>query len=225
MEVGLGLGDFVLDGVPALPVKRSQLPPTQFSAHVYCGQMAGWVKTPLGMEIDLGPGHIVLDGDPAPLQKGHITSPPLFSAHVYCGQSPILATTELLSVCISRFLPWFGTSSCSKSAPFGIIIAHVLQAIWISCHSANTAKALKLRHRLRKQLWQHFVFCCFMPLCSVLATAPEDCLLSTVYTFSSTALPENLNSAQLSCVHGLVSISCNRTLSVSAVFSFNCAHF
>jgi len=78
MEVGLGLGDFVLDGVPALPVKRSQLPPTQFSAHVYCGQMAGWVKTPLGMEIDLGPGHIVLDGDPAPLQKGHITSPPCF---------------------------------------------------------------------------------------------------------------------------------------------------
>jgi len=36
-------------------------------AHVYCGQMAGWMKTPLGTEVDLCPGHIVLDGDPAPL--------------------------------------------------------------------------------------------------------------------------------------------------------------
>jgi len=34
--------------------------------HVYCGQMAGWMKPPLGTEGDLGPGHIVLDGVPAP---------------------------------------------------------------------------------------------------------------------------------------------------------------
>jgi len=40
MEVGLGPGDFVLDGDPALPsAKRGQSP--QFSAHVYCGQTAG----------------------------------------------------------------------------------------------------------------------------------------------------------------------------------------
>jgi len=26
----------------------------QFSAHVYCGQTAGWMKTPLGTEVDLG---------------------------------------------------------------------------------------------------------------------------------------------------------------------------
>jgi len=45
-------------------------------AHVYCGQMAGWMKRPLGTEVDLGSGHIVLDGVPAS---------PLFSAHVYCG--------------------------------------------------------------------------------------------------------------------------------------------
>jgi len=31
-------------------------------ALVYRGQMAGWMKTPLGTEVDLGPGHIVLDG-------------------------------------------------------------------------------------------------------------------------------------------------------------------
>jgi len=39
----------------------------QFSAHICCGQMAGWIKMPLGMEEGLGPGDFVLDGDPAPL--------------------------------------------------------------------------------------------------------------------------------------------------------------
>ena len=39
----------------------------KFSAHVCCGQTAGWITMPLGME-DGGrpqPSHIVLDGDPA----------------------------------------------------------------------------------------------------------------------------------------------------------------
>ena len=63
--------------------------PTQFLAHVYCGQTAGWMKTPLGTEIDLGLGHIVLDGDPGPSPQkggGHNSSP-RFSAHVYCSQT------------------------------------------------------------------------------------------------------------------------------------------
>ena len=38
-----------------------------FSAHVYCGQMAGWIKMVLGMAVGLSPGDFVLDGDPAPL--------------------------------------------------------------------------------------------------------------------------------------------------------------
>jgi len=54
----------------------------QFSANVYCGQTAGWIKMALGMEV----GHIVLDGDPAlPPQKGGTTTQ--FSGHVYCGQT------------------------------------------------------------------------------------------------------------------------------------------
>jgi len=36
--------------------------PTQFLPHVYCGETAGWMKTPLGMEVNLGPGYTVLDG-------------------------------------------------------------------------------------------------------------------------------------------------------------------
>ena len=41
----------------------------QLSAHICCGQMAAWIKMPLGMEIGLGPGDFVLDGDHAPLPK------------------------------------------------------------------------------------------------------------------------------------------------------------
>jgi len=51
-------------------------------AHVYCGQMAGWMSTPLGTEVDLGIGHTVLDVVPAPAKGAQ--HPPLF-AHVYCG--------------------------------------------------------------------------------------------------------------------------------------------
>jgi len=54
----------------------------QFSAHVYCGQTAGWIKMPVGTEVGLGPGDIVLDGDPAP-PSPRGTAPPIF------GQCPL----------------------------------------------------------------------------------------------------------------------------------------
>jgi len=66
------------------PQKGAQLP--KFSAHVYCGQTAGWIKMVLVMEVGLSPGDFVLDGDPALPQKGG-GAPPQFSAHVYCGQT------------------------------------------------------------------------------------------------------------------------------------------
>ena len=66
MEVGLGPGHIVLDwNLLPFPEKGAQPPP--FSAHVCCGQTAGWIKMPLGTKIGLSPGHIVLHGDPAPL--------------------------------------------------------------------------------------------------------------------------------------------------------------
>jgi len=52
------LRDIVLDVDSATPEKGTPTP-TQLLAHIYCGQMAGWMKTPLGTEVDLGPGHIV----------------------------------------------------------------------------------------------------------------------------------------------------------------------
>jgi len=69
-------------GSQLLPPNRGTAP--QFSVHVYCGQTAGWIKTPVGTEVDLGPSHIVLDGDPAPPRKRH-SSPPLFGPCLYCG--------------------------------------------------------------------------------------------------------------------------------------------
>ena len=115
MEVGLDLCDIVFDVDPATPRKKCTPTPTQFLAHVYCGQMAGWMKTPLGTEVDLGSGHIVLDGVPAPVKGAQhppaglyggrprprrlcvtwgpsspekkATAPAQFLAHVYCDQT------------------------------------------------------------------------------------------------------------------------------------------
>jgi len=88
MEVGLSPRDFVLNGDPASPSQKgggAWGPSPQFSAHVYSGQMAGWIKMALGMEVGLGPVHIMLDGDAAPLPKKGGRAPQ-FSAHLYCGQ-------------------------------------------------------------------------------------------------------------------------------------------
>ena len=61
-EVGLIPGDFMLDGDPTPLSKKGTEPPPQFSANVYCGQTAGWIKMPLGTEVNLGPYDVVLDG-------------------------------------------------------------------------------------------------------------------------------------------------------------------
>ena len=65
----------------------------QFSVHVYCGQTAALMKTPLGTEVDLGSAHIVLDGDAAPPRKGHISPLPSFRP------MSIVATVAHLSYC------------------------------------------------------------------------------------------------------------------------------
>ena len=49
---------------------RWRPPKNFFSAQVYCGQTARWIKMPLGTKVGLSPGDSVLDGDPAPPHKG-----------------------------------------------------------------------------------------------------------------------------------------------------------
>jgi len=79
MVVGLRQG-----ADPAALPQKGRSP--QFSAHIYFGQTAAWIKMPLGMEVGLGPGNFVFGGDPATQKKGTPT-PPSFLAHVHCGQT------------------------------------------------------------------------------------------------------------------------------------------
>jgi len=75
-KVGLSPGDSVRWGPSPLPQKGRS--PTQFSAHVYCGQTAAWIKVPLGTEVGLGPRDIVFDVDPATPGKKGTSTPPIF---------------------------------------------------------------------------------------------------------------------------------------------------
>jgi len=79
---------------PSSPPPKGHSP--KFSAHICCGQMAGWIKMPLGMEVGLGPGHIVLDGDPAPSPKRGQS--PQFSSHFCCGQTAVYIRIPLCVV-------------------------------------------------------------------------------------------------------------------------------
>jgi len=97
MEVGLTSGDFVLDRDPAPTPLKGHSP--QFSVYAYCGQKAGWMKTPLGTEVDLGPGHMVLHRDPDPRERDRAA--PLFSTYVYCGHGDGRPSQLLVSSCVT----------------------------------------------------------------------------------------------------------------------------
>jgi len=70
----------------SLPFPKKGAETPKFSAHVYCGQTAGWIKLVLGTEVGLSPGDLaVLDGDPVPSPKTG-RAPPQFLVHFCCGQ-------------------------------------------------------------------------------------------------------------------------------------------
>ena len=77
---------------PSYPQRKAHTHPSQFLAHVYCGQTAGWMKTPVGTEVDLGPGHFILEGFPAIRERG-TAAPPLFRP------MSVVATVAHLSYC------------------------------------------------------------------------------------------------------------------------------
>jgi len=64
-QVGLGPGHIMLDGDPGPIPPKGHSP--QFSAHICCGQMGGWIKMLFDTEVGLSLGDIVLDRDSAPL--------------------------------------------------------------------------------------------------------------------------------------------------------------
>jgi len=95
MELDLGPGDFAYDADSATARTEGTPTTSEFLAHVYCGQTAGWMKTPLGTEVDLGPSHIVLDGIPALRERG--TAAPSFRPmSIVAPRSPIAATLSHL---------------------------------------------------------------------------------------------------------------------------------
>ena len=62
MEVGLGAGDFVLDGDPAPVPKKGMGPPPQFSAHFYCcllytSDAVAWAEAYLHAKYHLDPSN------------------------------------------------------------------------------------------------------------------------------------------------------------------------
>jgi len=62
------------------PLPQKEQSPTQFSAYVYCGQTAAWIKMPLGTEVGLALGlrDIVFDVDLATPEKGAHPPHPIF---------------------------------------------------------------------------------------------------------------------------------------------------
>jgi len=92
MEVGLGPGDFVLDGDPALPPQKGSRAPI-FRLCLLCPnggmyQDATWYGG--------GPQpkrHCVKWGPTSPSQKGEQS--PQFSTHIYCGQTVVWIKMKL----------------------------------------------------------------------------------------------------------------------------------
>jgi len=113
-KVGLSPGNTVFDVDPA-PTARSKA--RQFSVHVCCGQMAGWINMPLCTKVGLCPGHIVLHGDPAAPPYG--AQPPSFrpiSLYV-AKRSPISATGEHLFLPCHAMLARYAIDLCLSISP------------------------------------------------------------------------------------------------------------
>ena len=107
MEVGHGPEYIVLDGDPApLPQKGGTVP--QFSAHVSCGQTAGWIKMPLDTNAS-AQATLCYMGSQLPTAKRGTA--PQFSAHIYCGQT------------VAHF------SCCSALVEIGIVKSSILTSV------------------------------------------------------------------------------------------------
>jgi len=68
---------------PIPPVQKGSrvFPPHTFSAHVYCGQTAGWIKMPLGTQVGLSPGDSAR-WDPAPSAQRGCSPLPIFGPFI-----------------------------------------------------------------------------------------------------------------------------------------------
>jgi len=114
MEVSLGPGDIVLDGDPALPLQKAGQQSPSFAdagktaSCVYCGQMAVYIRMPLGVEVGLGQGNIVLYGDLASPTESGTAPPPLFGPCLLwpngCPHQQLLSSCYICTVLIIKFI-------------------------------------------------------------------------------------------------------------------------
>ena len=89
---------------PPPPKNKGQSP--QFSAHVRCGQTAGWIKMSLRTEVGLGPGDFVLDGDPADKIRGDMIETYKFkiASRKYDNKiTPTLSLYQITYVCSTYY--------------------------------------------------------------------------------------------------------------------------
>jgi len=109
----------------------------------YCGQTAGWMKTPLGTEVDIGTGHFVLDGFPA-LHEWGTAPPPLFEAHVCCGHG--CPSQLLLSSC-----SYLVSLLCQSDMPMKTIVN--LHICWLTWYWHWKKAYREWRLLLRRPAW------------------------------------------------------------------------
>ena len=70
IDLGLGPGDFVLDGDAVLFPLPQKAAPNFRPMFIVAKCLQGWMKLVLGMEVGLSSGDFVLDANPAPSRKG-----------------------------------------------------------------------------------------------------------------------------------------------------------
>jgi len=115
-KTGLILSDENSDNLTQLPSWKGAQPPPHFSAHICCGQVAGWIRIPLGMEVGLVPADIVLDVDPVTLWG---TAPPLFGPCLLWPNSH--PSQQLLSSCWISCQLLIHLYWCLKKECWGVI--------------------------------------------------------------------------------------------------------
>jgi len=93
VEIGLGPGDFVLDGDPAPPPQRGQTPKSFGPCLLWRN---GWMdqdRTWHGHRPE--PRRLSVSWKPSPLPKKGAEPPPQFLAHFCCGQKTACIKTEV----------------------------------------------------------------------------------------------------------------------------------
>jgi len=114
-----------------------------FSAHVFCGQVAAWIRIPLGMEVGSGPGDIALMGSQLlPHRKGHsspLTFRPTSFWHGRPSQQLLLVKILILYSICTVLLPLLCISNEPVKRLLTMFLKHFVFCMHSSVGAVNTA--------------------------------------------------------------------------------------